>query len=486
MIENRAFYIDGQWVAPASPCDYHVINPSTEEACAVISLGGQADTDAAVAAAKAAFPGWAATPPAERRALCARILDQYNARAEDMARAISLEMGAPIRMARDEQAPCLSGHLENFLTAFDQISFFKPMGAAAPKTRLSYEPIGVVGLITPWNWPMNQVTLKVIPALLAGCTVVLKPSEQAPLSSLLFAELVHDAGAPAGVFNLVNGDGAGVGTQLSAHPDVEMISFTGSTRAGRAISRTAAETLKRVTLELGGKGANLIFADADDNAVQRGVDHCFNNSGQSCNAPTRMLVERSVYDRAVDIAREAASATRVGPSDQDGDHIGPVVNKAQWDKIQGLIDTGIKEGARLVVGGLGRPEGLNKGYYVRPTVFADVTPGMTIEREEIFGPVLSMIPFDSEDEAVSIANDTAYGLTNYVQTTDGARRNRLALRLKAGMIEMNGRSLGPGAAFGGVKQSGRAREGGVWGIEEFLEMKTISDWDATAEPVAAA
>jgi len=484
MIEKRAFYINGRWVAPAQGRDYHVINPSTEEPCAVISLGDQADTDAAVAAAKAAFPAWAATAPAERKALCARILDQYNRRAEEMAQAISLEMGAPIQMARDDQAPCLSWHLENFLVAFDQIDFFKPMGARS-KAHLSYEPIGVVGLITPWNWPMNQVTLKAIPALLAGCTVVLKPSEQAPLSSLLFAELVQDAGAPAGVFNLVNGDGIGVGSQLSAHPDVEMISFTGSTRAGRAISRTAADTLKRVTLELGGKGANLIFADADDAAVQRGVENCFSNSGQSCNAPTRMLVERSVYDRAVDIARDTALATRVGPSDQEGGHIGPVVNRLQWDKIQGLIDAGIKEGARLVAGGLGRPEGLNKGFFVRPTVFADVKPGMTIEREEIFGPVLSIIPFDTEEEAVRIANDTAYGLTNYVQTRDGARRNRLALQLKAGMIEMNGRSLGRGAAFGGIKASGRAREGGVWGIEEFLEMKTISDWDTTVAVRAA-
>jgi aldehyde dehydrogenase (NAD+) len=476
MIVKRDFYIGGAWVGPRDGRDHAVINPSTEEPCATISLGGQADTDAAVAAAKAAFPGWAATDPALRRALCARILDQYLAREEEMARAISLEMGAPIDMARDSQAPCLSWHLENFLTAFDQIEWVRPLGPHAPHDRIALEPIGVVGLITPWNWPMNQVTLKVIPALLAGCTVVLKPSEQAPLSSMLFAEFVNDAGAPAGVFNLVNGDGLGVGSRLSVHPDVEMVSFTGSTRAGKAISKAAAETLKRVTLELGGKGANLVFADADDRAVARGVKHCFNNSGQSCNAPTRMLVERSAYDRAVQIAAEVAHATSVGPADQPGGHIGPVVNAAQWEKIQSLIESGIKEGARLVAGGLGRPEGLNKGYFVRPTVFADVRPGMTIEREEIFGPVLSIIPFDTEEEAVRIANDTPYGLTNYVQSQDGTRRNRLARALRSGMVEMNGKSRGRGSPFGGVKQSGRAREGGVWGIEEFLEVKAISGW----------
>jgi aldehyde dehydrogenase (NAD+) len=345
---------------------------------------------------------------------------------------------------------------------------------------IALEPIGVVGLITPWNWPMNQVTLKAIPALLAGCTIVLKPSEESPLSSMLFAEFVHDAGVPAGVFNLVNGDGPGVGSQLSTHADVEMISFTGSTRAGRAISKAAAETLKRVTLELGGKGANLVFADADDKAVRRGVRHVFNNSGQSCNAPTRMLVERAYYDEAVEIARQVAESTRVDLSAKPGNHIGPVVNKAQWEKIQGLIETGIKEGARLVAGGLGRPEGLNKGYFVRPTVFADVNNQMTIAREEIFGPVLSIIPFDTEAEAVQIANDTAYGLTNYVQSQDGARRNRLSRQLRSGMVEMNGRSRAAGAPFGGVKASGRAREGGVWGIEEFLEVKSISGWASDA------
>jgi aldehyde dehydrogenase (NAD+) len=481
MVTKREFYIDGKWVAPLVPKDCPVIDPSTEEPCAVISLGSEADTDAAVAAAKAAFPAWAATDPAERRRIVEGILEQYNKRKDEMAHAISIEMGAPIDMARDSQAECLPWHLKNFLKAFDQMEWIRPLGPHALDTMIALEPIGVVGLITPWNWPMNQVTLKVIPALLAGCTCVLKPSEESPLSSMLFAEFCHDAGVPPGVFNLVNGDGAGVGSRLSSHPDVEMISFTGSTRAGRAISKAAAETLKRVTLELGGKGANLVFADADDRAVERGVRHLMNNSGQSCNAPSRMLVERSFYDRAVEIAAEVASSIKVGPASEPGKHIGPVVNKRQWDQIQGYIQKGIDEGARLVAGGLGLPEGMNKGFYVRPTVFADVTPGMTIEREEIFGPVLCMIPFDGEAEAVKIANDTPYGLTNYVQSQDGARRNRLARQLRAGMVEMNGKSRGAGAPFGGVKASGRAREGGVWGIEEFLEVKAISGWDLAAE-----
>lgn len=477
MIEKREFYINGEWVAPTTPNDCAVINPSTEEPCAVISLGGQADTDKAVAAAKAAFPSWAATAPAERKALVAKILDQYHLRKEEMAQAISMEMGAPIDMSRDDQAECIPWHLGNFLKAFDEVEWIRPLRDSVTDTQIALEPIGVVGLITPWNWPMNQVTLKVIPALLAGCTIVLKPSEESPLSSMLFAEFIHDAGIPAGVFNLVNGDGMGVGTQLSAHKDVEMISFTGSTRAGRAISKTAAETMKRVTLELGGKGANLIFADADEKAVVRGVRHCFNNSGQSCNAPTRMLVERSIYDQAVEIAKETAEKTKVAPADQSGRHIGPVVNKRQWDQIQGYIQKGIDEGARLVSGGLGLPEGMNKGFYVRPTVFADVKPGMTIEKEEIFGPVLSIIPFDTEEEAIAIANNTPYGLTNYVQSTSTERRRRLSRVLRSGMVEMNGRSRAAGAPFGGVKASGRAREGGVWGIEEFLESKTIAGWD---------
>ena len=480
LLDKRKFYIDGAWVEPAAARDLEVTDPSTEEAVAVISIGDQADTDAAVAAAKRAFPAWSATPPAERLAHIERVFEIYKARAKDMAWAISHEMGAPQDMSQEDQVGAGAGHIKNFIRAFKNFEFLRPLGDHAPNSMTAWEPIGVVGLITPWNWPMNQVTLKVIPALLAGDTAVLKPSEIAPLSSMLFAEIIDEAGVPAGVFNLVNGDGAGVGTQLSVHPDVAMISFTGSTRAGIAITKAAADSLKKVVLELGGKGANIVFADADDKAVVRGAAHCFYNSGQSCNAPTRMLVERSVYDRAVETAAKVADRTSVGSAHQPGKHIGPVVSKAQWEKIQDLIQTGIDEGARLVAGGTGLPEGVNRGYFVRPTVFADVSNDMTIAQQEIFGPVLSIIPFDSEDEAIEIANDTPYGLTNYVQSQDGARRNRVARQLQSGMVEMNGEPRGPGSAFGGVKASGRAREGGVMGLEEFMDSKAISGWDREA------
>jgi len=479
MLARRDFYINGKWVTPALARDCHVINPSNEEPCAVISLGDQADTDAAVAAARAAFPAWSATPPAERARLVRGILDQYDARLQEFAEAISMEMGAPIDFALSEQAPCLPWHTRNFLQAFETLEWVRPLGPQAPGSAVAMEPIGVVGLITPWNWPVNQIALKAIPAMLAGCTCVLKPSEESPLNAMLFAEFCHDAGIPAGVFNLVNGDGPGVGTQLSVHPDVEMISFTGSTRAGKAISKAAADTLKRVALELGGKGANLLFADAGAKAVERSVRHMMANTGQSCNAPSRLLVERAVYDATVAKAVEVAETIAVGPADQTGTHIGPVVNKRQWDQIQGYIQKGIDEGARLVTGGTGLPEGFNRGYYVKPTIFADVVPGMTIEREEIFGPVLAIIPFDTEAEAIIIANDSPYGLTHYVQSTDPARANRVSHRLKSGMVEMNGKSRGAGSFFGGVKQSGRAREGGIWGIEEFLEPKAISGYDFT-------
>ncbi|WP_288944035.1 aldehyde dehydrogenase family protein [uncultured Roseovarius sp.] len=476
MIEKRQFYINGEWVNPAASQDHNVIDPSTEEPCAVISLGGQADTDAAVAAAKAAFPAWKRTSKDERLALVEKLYDIYKSRAEDMAQAISLEMGAPIDMARQSQVGAGMGHIKAFLTVARDFEFIEPLGDHAPNDRIIHDPIGVVAMITPWNWPMNQVTLKVIAGLIAGCTMVLKPSEESPLSSLLFAEMMDEAGFPKGVFNLVNGDGVGVGTQLSTHPDVDMISFTGSSRAGKLISKAAADTLKRVSLELGGKGANLIFADADDKAVKRGVLHCMNNSGQSCNAPTRMLVQREVYDQAVETAAEVAKSVKVGPASEAGQHIGPVVNEVQFNKIQDLIQKGIDEGARLVAGGTGRPDGLNRGFYVKPTVFADVHNDMTIAREEIFGPVLSIIPFDTEEDGLAIANDTPYGLTNYVQTQDGARANRCAVELRSGMVEMNGQSRGMGSPFGGMKQSGNGREGGKWGIEDFLEVKAVSGW----------
>jgi len=338
----------------------------------------------------------------------------------------------------------------------------------------------VAALITPWNWPMNQVTLKVVPALGVGCTMVLKPSEVAPLSSALFAEMVDEAGFPAGVFNMVQGDGPGVGSQLSGHPDVDMVSFTGSTRAGVAITKNAADSVKRVALELGGKGANIVFADADEKAVTRGVRQCFNNSGQSCNAPTRMLVERPLYDQAVATAQEVAKKTAVDIASNEGRHIGPVVSKVQWDKIQALISAGESEGARLIAGGTGRPDGHEAGYFVKPTVFADVDPDMTIAREEIFGPVLSMTPFETEEEAIAIANDTPYGLTNYVQTQDNDKARRVARQLRSGMVEMNGQARGAGAPFGGYGQSGNGREGGEWGIEEFCEVKSISGWNVDA------
>ncbi|WP_299735590.1 aldehyde dehydrogenase family protein [uncultured Roseobacter sp.] len=474
MLEKRDFYINGQWVAPAKAKDFAVIDPSTEEQCAVISLGDQADTDAAVAAARAAFDSWSQTSKEERTALMRKLLEVYNARSEEMAQAMSMEMGAPIDLSRAQQVGAGSWHLGGFLKAFEDFSFERDF-TATEKTLL--EPIGVCALITPWNWPMNQIILKAVPAMATGCTMVLKPSEIAPLSGLLFAEFVHEAGFPAGVLNMVNGDGAGVGSQLSAHPGVDMVSFTGSTRAGIAISKAAADTLKRVSLELGGKGANIIFEDAHPKAAKAGAIRCFRNTGQSCNAPTRMLVHRSRYDEAVEMAAETAINTHVGPASEEGKHIGPVVSETQFNKIQKLIEVGIGE-ARLVAGGLGRPDGLNRGYYVKPTVFADVTNEMTIAREEIFGPVLSIIPFESEEEAIAIANDTPYGLTNYVQTDDDEQRRRVARRLRSGMVETNGQGFAQGSPFGGYKQSGNGREGGVFGLEEFLEVKAVSGWAA--------
>ena len=478
MLEKREFYINGQWVAPSASNDFQVIDPSTEEPCAVISLGSEADTNAAVAAAKAALPEWMARPASERIALVAKLLELYAARNEDLAQAISMEMGAPIDMARTQQFGAGAWHLKNFLKAAENFEFDHALNEKSPNDRIIHEAVGVAALITPWNWPMNQITLKVGAAAVAGCTMVLKPSEQSPLNAMVFAELMDEAGFPAGVFNLVNGDGPGVGTQLSGHPDVDMVSFTGSTRAGQAISKNAANTLKRVHLELGGKGANLIFADADEKAVKRGVLHMMNNTGQSCNAPSRMLVQRPIYDQAVETAREVAEAVTVGNAHDEGRHIGPVVNEVQWNKIQDLIQKGIDEGARLIAGGTGRPDGLNKGFFVKPTVFADVNNDMTIAREEIFGPVLSILPFDTEEEAVAIANDTPYGLTNYVQSTDGDRCNRMARQLRSGMVEMNGAARSAGSPFGGMKQSGNGREGGTWGIEDFLEVKAVGGWAA--------
>ena len=476
MIAKRDFYINGQWVSPVAPNDFEVIDPSTEEPCAIISLGGDADTNAAVAAANAALPGWMATPVEDRIALVEKLAEIYATRGEDLAQAMSAEMGAPIDMARTQQIGAGSYHLKNFVRAARAFEFDRPLNDRSPNDRLIFEAVGVAALITPWNWPMNQITLKVGAAAVAGCTMVLKPSEQSPLNAMIFAEMMDEVGFPAGVFNLVNGDGVGVGSTLSGHPDVDMVSFTGSTRAGTAISKNAADTLKKVHLELGGKGANVVFADADEKAVKRGVMQMMNNTGQSCNAPSRMLVQREIYDDAVKIAAATAQKISVGSAHDEGRHIGPVVNEVQFNKIQALIQVGIDEGARVVAGGTGRPDGVNQGFFVKPTVFADVTNDMTIAREEIFGPVLTMIPFDTEEDAVKIANDTPYGLTNYVQTQDGARANRMARTLRSGMVEMNGQARSAGSPFGGMKQSGNGREGGIFGIEDFLEVKAVGGW----------
>ena len=476
MREDRNFYINGRWVAPIDGCEHLVVNPSTEEVDAVISLGGREDTNSAVAAARAAFPEWMNTPPSERISLVERLKDEYEKRADELATVISLEMGAPIDMARTQQVGTGVSHLQSFINVAKNFQFDRPLGNHAPEDRVVYEPIGVCALITPWNWPMNQICLKVVAAAIAGCTMVLKPSEESPLSGIVFANAMHAAGFPPGVFNLVNGDGAGVGTYLSNHSDIDMVSFTGSTRAGILISKAAADSLKRVTLELGGKGANIVFNDADDDAISRGVLHCMNNTGQSCNAPTRMLVQRDLYEKAVSTAAEVAQSVHVGLAHEAGGHLGPVVNEKQYNKIQGLIKAGIDEGARIVAGGIGRPDGLSRGFFVRPTVFADVNSQMTIAREEIFGPVLSIQAFDTEEEAVEIANDTDYGLTNYIQTQDSERGKRVAGQLRSGMVVLNGRPRGLGAPFGGMKQSGNGREGGMWGLEDFLEVKSISGW----------
>ena len=477
MIEKRDFYIDGKWVAPDVANDLEVIDPATEEPCAVISLGAKSDVDKAVAAARRAFASWSVTPLEERVALLEKLNAIMIARLPEMGEAISLEMGAPRDLADNDQAGSGPWHMKGFLKAIKTFEWeydFNDKGE-----RIIREPIGVVGLITPWNWPINQIALKVLPALATGCTCVLKPSEIAPLSGLLFAEMVHEAGFPAGVFNLVNGDGPGVGTAISSHPDIEMVSFTGSTRAGALITKAAAETVKRVTLELGGKSPNIIFADADlEKAVKKGVTHCMENTGQSCNAPTRMIVERPVYDEVVELAVKFGSEVKVGNPRERGGHIGPLVSQMQFDKVQGLIQKGIEEGARLVLGGPGRPEGFNRGYFARPTIFADVTNDMTIAREEVFGPVLSIIPVADEAEAVNVANDTPYGLAAYFHTTDPERGRRVARQLRAGMVRLNGRGLSAGTPFGGYKQSGNGREGGVWGLEDFTEVKIVSGWPA--------
>ncbi|MCB4919939.1 aldehyde dehydrogenase family protein [Brucella intermedia] len=475
LIQKTDFYIDGAWRAPVEAKSIEVINPANEKPYAVISAGSAKDIDLAVAAARKAFPSWSETSAVDRIGYIRRLVEIYEARLEEMAKAISLEMGAPITLARESQAAAGLSHTKAFIAAFENFEFEELLSPKFPNQTIVREPIGVCGLITPWNWPMNQIALKVIPALAVGCTVILKPSEIAPMSAMLFAEFVDEAVFPQGVFNLVNGEGAVVGEALSQHPDVDMMSFTGSTRAGTAVSRAAAATVKRVSLELGGKSPNIVFADADlEKTIARSLAHCFENTGQSCNAPTRMLVERSVYDKAVELARKVAEGTKVGDPAEEGDHIGPLSSSIQFEKVQKLIQKGIDEGARLVAGGTGRPDGFTEGDFVKPTVFADVNNDMTIAREEIFGPVLAMIPFDTEEEAIAIANDTPYGLAAYIQTGSPERAKRVARKLRAGMVQINGTSRAPGSPFGGYKQSGNGREGGKWGLEDFMEVKLIS------------
>ena len=475
MLDRRNFYINGKWVKPFKKNDFPVINPSNEETFATISLGSKEDTDAAIKAAKNSFNSWKETSKAERIKLLEKLLENYKKRFDEMAEAMSLEMGSPIDYAISTHAASGQSHIEDFIIRLKEYKFEEHFDDKS-NNYIAHEPIGVCGLITPRNWPINQIALKVIPALATGCTMILKPSEISPISGMLFAEMIDQAGFPPGVFNLVNGDGNGVGTQMSSHPDIDMISFTGSTRAGKLITKNAADTIKRVCLELGGKGGNIVFSDSYPNAVRDGIRNVMSNSGQSCDAPTRMLVEETIYERAVKEAIDEARKIKVDIASKKGDHIGPVVSKVQYDKIIKLIKDGIKEGATLAAGGPELPEGLNKGYFIKPTIFTHVTNNMQIAKKEIFGPVLSIIPFKTEDEAVKITNDTEYGLGNYLQTEDKEKAKRVAKKLRSGVVYINGNGADSGTPFGGYRQSGNGREGGTWGLEEYLEVKTITGW----------
>ncbi len=473
MLKKKDFYINGKWTPPSKSNGFEVINPSNEEPCAIISLGLKEDTDAAVKAAKDAFETWKETTKEDRLNLLEKLLKVYKKRFNEMAEAMSLEMGAPIDYAISTHTSSGQSHLEDFILRLKDFKFDKQFNKKS-NNYIYYEPIGVCGLITPWNWPINQITLKVIPAFVTGCTMILKPSEIAPISAMLFAEMIDEAGFPPGVFNLINGDGEGVGTQISSHPDVDMISFTGSTRAGKLITRNAGNTIKRVCLELGGKGGNIVFADSYPNAVRDGIRNVMSNSGQSCDAPTRMLVEKTIYERAIEEASDEANKIKVDIASKKGNHIGPVVSKVQYDKIIKLIKNGIDEGATLAAGGPDLPNGLNKGYFIKPTIFSNVTNNMEIAKKEIFGPVLSIIPFETEEEAIRITNDTEYGLGNYLQTEDKEKAKRVAKKLRSGIVYVNGNSADSGTPFGGYRQSGNGREGGVWGLEEYLEVKTVT------------
>jgi aldehyde dehydrogenase (NAD+) len=478
MKDCRQFYIDGAWVDPASARDFPVVNPATEESVATISLGSPADVDKAVAAAGRAFNSYSETTVEQRVALLRRIIELYQAKAEELADAVSQEMGAPLTLARKAQVPAGLGHLLEVVRVLQHFQFEELKGS----TLMRKEPIGVCGLITPWNWPMNQIACKVAPALAAGCTMILKPSEIAPLSAYVFAEIMHDAGVPPGVFNLINGDGPTVGAAIASHPDVAMVSFTGSTRGGVSVANSAAPTVKRVTQELGGKSANIILDDADfAKAVRGGVRACFVNTGQSCDAPTRLLVPQSRLAEASDIAKQEVDAAKVGDPRSSDTTIGPLANKAQFEKVQRLIQQGLQEGATLVSGGTGRPDGFSRGYFVKPTVFTNVRNTMTIAREEIFGPVLCIIPYKDEDEAVGIANDSPYGLSGYVMSGDLERARRVAKRIRAGNVHINGARSDFGGCFGGYKQSGNGREWGEAGLEEFLELKAVFGYAVSAK-----
>jgi len=477
MKDCRYFYIDGKWVSPAKPRDFMVVNPATEQPIATISLGSAADVEKAVGAAKRAFASYSETTVGERLGFLEKIIEIYRSKINEMAETISQEMGAPISLSRSAQAPAGLAHFLEMVKELGQFKFENLKGS----TLMRKEPIGVCGLITPWNWPMNQIACKVAPALAAGCTMVLKPSEIAPLSAYLFAQILDEAALPPGVFNLVNGDGPTVGSAISSHPDVAMVSFTGSTRAGVAVASAAVPTVKRVTQELGGKSANIILDDADQNAVKEGVQACFRNTGQSCNAPTRMLVPRSKMSEAAEVAKRVAEATRVSDPFAEGTNLGPLASKAQFENVQSMIDKGIEEGAKLVTGGPGRPDGVNKGYFVKPTVFSDVGNDMTIAREEIFGPVLCIIPYDDEDDAIRIANDTPYGLSGYVTSDDVDRARRVARRIRSGNVHINNARVDFGGCFGGYKQSGNGREWGEAGLEEFLELKAVFGYVPSAK-----
>ena len=470
MKNAQKFYIGGEWVDPTTSDTLEVISPATEKPIATIALGGVEDVDRAVAAARNAFESFSTTTREERIALLTRVVEAYESRMGDIAQAVSQEMGAPVPLANGAQAPAGLGHLKATLEALKEASFEEHVGS----TTVVYEPVGVCGFITPWNWPLNQIAAKVAPALATGCTMVLKPSEIAPLNAIIFAEVMDEAGVPPGVFNLVNGDGPTVGTALAEHPDIDMISFTGSTRAGIEVAKNAAPTVKRVTQELGGKSANIVLEDADLDAVlSRDVAGMYVNSGQSCNAGSRMLIPKGRMAEAIRIAKETTEKVTVGSPEEEGTAVGPVVSEAQFRKIQGLLEKAIEEGATLVTGGPGRPEGLESGYYVRPTVFADVTNDMTIAREEIFGPVITLIAYEDEDDAVRIANDTVYGLAGMVSSSDPERARSVARRMRTGMVHINGAPLTADAPFGGYKRSGNGREYAAHGLREFLEAKSI-------------